>query len=137
MQRLRTIHLFLGLVGLAAFVLSGQYMHHFLGHLKGMPDGPRLMYRSAHIYFLWACLLNLSLGSHLAIASRRRSRQFQVLASALLMLAPFLIGLSFLTESGNPDLFRPLARYGIFSAVAGCMIHVFVAFSARRQREHI
>lgn len=132
MHRLRTVHLLVGVLGLIAFFLSGQYMHHFLGHLKSMPDGPRLLYRSAHIYLLWASLLNLLLGSYLTPATQGPARHFQAAASAFLVAAPALIGFSFFAESNTQDLFRPFARYGIYLAVAGCIVHAFVAAKVRR-----
>lgn len=133
MIRLRTLHLIIGIAGLLAFVLSGQYMHHFLDHLQGMPDGARLMYRSAHLYLFWASLLNLLLGSYLDCATQGGIRRFQILASAMIVLAPFLIGFSFFVESNSTELFRPFARVGIYSALAGCIIHAFVASAMRRQ----
>jgi hypothetical protein len=123
------------LIGLLAFVLSGQYMEHFLAHLQGMPDGPRLLYRSAHIYLLWASLLNLALGSYVSVASHPGWRQIQALASALVLLAPVFVGISFFTESANAELVRPWARYGIYAAAAGCVLHTLVAFLPRRRRE--
>lgn|GEM_PF-407389 len=133
MNRLRTFHLIVGVSGLIAFLLSGQYMHHFLGHLKDMSDGPRLLYRSAHIYLLFASLLNLLLSSYLIPVSRGRARYFQVAASLMLMLAPAFIGFSFFSESNVQELFRPVVRIGIYIAAAGCIMHAFVSSIVRRK----
>ena len=54
---LRSLHLVAGILGLLLFVLQGQYMDHVHDHLAGMEDGPRMMFRSSHIYLLLASLL--------------------------------------------------------------------------------
>lgn len=131
MHRLRTTHLAVSILGLMAFLLSGLYMHHFHGHLKSMPDGPRLLFRSAHIYLLWASLLNLLLGAYLYAATGRYLRRLQLVASLLLILAPPLIGFSFFNESQSPLLFRPVARTGIYLALAGCLMHALASLAAR------
>ena len=133
MKYLRTSHFFVGVIALAAFLLSGQYMHHFLEHLKGMPDGSRLLYRSAHIYLLWASLLNLLLGSYLMPIIQGRLRHLQFVASLMVLSAPLCIGFSFLTESDAQELNRPFARIGIYLAFVGCIMHAFISSVARRK----
>ena len=134
MKHLRSLHLIAGVAGLAAFLLSGQYMHHFLGHLRSMPDGPRLLYRTAHIYLLWASLLNMLLGAYFAPAVQSRVRILQCAASIMVLVSPVLVAFSFLTESASPELIRPACRIGIYLAFAGCMIHAFASAAARRHR---
>jgi len=133
MRRLRIAHLAVSILGLMAFILSGLYMHRFLGHLKNMPDGPRLLYRSAHIYLLWASLPNLLLGANFHVAAGRYMRQLQLAASIMLMAAPLLIAFSFFNESQSPVLFRPVARTGIYLALAGCLVHAFASLAARQR----
>ena len=60
----RNFHLVIGGLGLLIFVLQGQYMTHALG-VEHLPDAPRMMYRSAHIYLLLACVANVSVGYYL------------------------------------------------------------------------
>ncbi len=55
------LHLLFGILGLVAFLFTGQFMDRRLDHLVGMPDGPRALYRSGHIYILFSALLNLLL----------------------------------------------------------------------------
>ena len=134
MPRLRSIHLIVGTLGLIAFLLSGQYMQHALAHLQGMPDGPRLMYRSAHIYLLWTSLLNLLLGSYFFQAGGVAARRWQAFASLLILLSPLFIGISFFVESRNSDLLRPYAAYSIYLAAGACVVHALVARAERRRR---
>ena len=57
----RNCHLFIGGLGLALFVLQGQYMARILG-VANLPDAARMMYRSAHIYLLLASVANVMAG---------------------------------------------------------------------------
>ncbi|MGI9067297.1 MAG: hypothetical protein ACR2HX_12960 [Pyrinomonadaceae bacterium] len=72
---MKRFHLIFGLLAVVAFLLTGKYMDSYLGHLRGMPDGPRMLYRTRHIFILLAGLLNLGIGAYfrlvrLAVAGR-------------------------------------------------------------------
>lgn len=124
MTRLARLHLIVGGLGLLAFLLSGQFMHHLLGHLHGMADGPRMLYRTAHIYLMWASLPNLLLGIYMQPVHTSRWRQnVQRLGSWMLLAAPVLVGISFLAESDTAALVRPFARLGIYLGFAGTLLH--------------
>lgn len=119
---LRQLHLVTGLATLAAFVLTGQYLDKVHGHLVGMPDGPRLFLRSAHIYLLWSGLANTLLGCHLARAQHGFARRLQTLSSLLILAAPLLLAYSFFLEPYGPGLQRPVswwANVGAFVGVLG------------------
>src|SRR5262249_56697175 len=62
---MRRLHLVVGLVGLLAFLASGQYMDLGYDHLRRLDDTRRMLFRSTHIYLLFAALLNLALGLYL------------------------------------------------------------------------
>ena len=61
---MKRFHLFFGLAIIVVFLLTGQYMDRRLDHLMYLADGPRMLFRTRHIYILMAGLLNLSLGSY-------------------------------------------------------------------------
>lgn len=131
--RLRRLHLVVGFAGLAAFLLSGQYMHHVLGHLKGLADAPRLLYRTSHIYLMWAALLNLLLGIHLrAGPDGGWRRHLHRAGSAAILAAPAWIGASFMLECWNATLARPLCRTGIYLAFGGVLVQAAAGLAARR-----
>ena len=134
MRKLRITHAVVGVLSLAAFVLTGQYMHHLHDHLRGMPDGPRMLYRSAHIYLLLGGLLNMSLGAYTKPLQERIGRAFQVVGSLAVFAAPVLFLASFLAESESHDLHRPIARAAIYSSLGGIASHFLAAsiFSGRR-----
>src|SRR5262245_60170169 len=95
---MRRLHLLVGLAGLAAFLASGQYMARAHDHLRGMDDARRLLFRSTHIYLLFAALLNLALGLYLRTAPAGWRRWLQLAGPVLLLAAPFLLAAGFLTE---------------------------------------
>jgi len=104
MNRLRTVHLVIGTLGFLTFVLTGQYMHWAHDHLHGMADGPRLLYRSSHIYLLWSSLLNVLLGCYLNPLRNGFLRAGQSIAGLAIIAGPFLLVTSFFAESNSPNL---------------------------------
>ena len=120
---LRIVHLLIGVVGLAAFAETGQHMDLQLDHLVGMPDGPRALYRSAHIYILLSALLHFALGLYLEGSPTLPGRLVQLLGSMLLFAAliGFLFG--FYVETPPAEVERPIVRLSIYWTLAGVLIH--------------
>lgn len=132
MSRLRNLHLTLGAAGFVAFLLTGQYMQWVHEALVGMPDGPRLFFRSAHIYLLWSSLLNLMLACYLNRLTSGVARYMQVLGSVCILAGPVLLCGSFFLEQYNADLLRPVGHSAIFLAVGGVFAHMGALFMVRR-----
>ncbi|GHF12053.1 hypothetical protein GCM10017044_02420 [Kordiimonas sediminis] len=114
-----------------------------LDGLAGMADGPRMLYRSAHIYFLFGCLLNLFLaGSYdLRVTDEDRGRfaalhiLITLARSGLILLSPLLAVSSFFLESAStPDLDRLLASFSAFAALGGGIMIVAAAVIDRISR---
>ena len=124
MSAFKPIHLAFGLLGLIAFVLTGQYMAMFLGGLGGMADGPRLLYRTSHLYLMWASLVNLLVGAYFSAAAGRGARMAQSFASVLLLLSPLLMLTGFFLESPANDLDRVFCGWGNYFALGGVIIHI-------------
>jgi hypothetical protein len=137
-MQLRHAHVIAGVFVLAAFVLTGQYMHWGLGHLRDVPDAPRLLYRSSHIYLMFAGACNLALGLYMRMHTQRLAMAMQVVGSALLLISPLLLGLSFFLESPAPerDFQRPLAAFGTYLAFAGVLLQGASAWVAARRGGH-
>lgn len=121
---LRRLHLIVGLAGVVAFLLTGQYMHWIHAHLQGMADGPRLIYRSSHIYLLWASLLNLGLGCYAHSFSGMAAKVAQAVGSIAVILGPPLLCWSFFYETYNEELLRPVGRWATYLALGGTALHV-------------
>jgi len=124
---MRRFHLVFGAVLLVAFVLTGQYMDKVQGHLAGMADGPRLLYRSRHIYVLLTALVNLALGAHARDAPRWQSRAIQLTGSAAVAGASAAMVVAFFYDTPHAN-FEHLnlwwSRAAIYSLVAGVALHV-------------
>lgn len=128
---LRKLHLITGLTGVVAFVLTGQYMHWVYHHLRGMPDGPRLLFRTSHIYLLWSSLLNLAIGCYLTTPTDSAIKKIRALGSAALLFGPYLLCWSFFSESQSLTLARPVCRSAICLAAAGVLLHLLTSFASK------
>ena len=117
------LHVLLGILGIVAFLATGQFMDRRLGHLEGMPDGPRALYRSGHIYILFAALLNLLLGVYVRPSDQRRGRIVQNLGSTLLLGALMLFLYGFFVETPQGSIERPRTREAIYWSLGGVLLH--------------
>lgn len=133
MKNLKTIHLAVGLACVVLFLLSGLFMHYKLGHLVGMATGPRLLFRSAHIYLLWSSLLNLLLGCYLVQLRPGVLRVIQRLGSVALLAGPPLLCFAFFYEPYMKELARPFARAAIYAAFAGAGLQALAVFLAGKR----
>jgi len=124
MRILKSIHLLVGVVGIIAFVLTGQYMAIVLNGLGDMPDGPRLLYRSSHLYLMWSSLLNLVVGYYFFVASSRGARTGQAIASVALLAGPPLLLVGFALEAKLGNLSRPFCDIANYLALGGAILHV-------------
>ena len=114
------------------FLLTGQYMDIYLGHLEGMPDGPRMLYRSRHIYILMAGLLNIGIGTYFTYHVERWRRVLQLLGSGLIVIATCLFIAAFFYEPKLSGLVTPISQPSLFLISFGTLFHLF---SSLRQRK--
>ena len=128
----RNCHLAIGGIGLLLFVLQGQYMARVLG-VDAMSDGPRMLYRSAHIYFLLSCVANVSIGYFMS--GTQVLNALQRLVAIAVMVAPALLLWSFFTESTNSTLLRMISKAGLYllfgSAVLMVLQDIYQRFANR------
>jgi hypothetical protein len=117
------LHLTVGIVGVAGFLATGQFMDKVLDHLRGMEEAQRLLFRSTHIYLLFGSLVNLALGLYLrpGFGWRRRVR---ALGSVLILTTPFLAAAGFFTEPWLCGLERPYSRPAVYGCFAGMLLHL-------------
>lgn len=129
---MKRLHLLVGLAGVVTFVLTGQYMDRWLNHLDGMPDAPRALYRSGHIYILFSALLNLLLGLYIVTSTARTSRWIQYVGSALLIGALGLFVYGFVVETPLALVERPMTREAIVWSLGGVLFHGVAVAVGRR-----
>src|SRR5262245_1718415 len=107
-------------------------MDRFHQHLRDMPDGPRMLYRSRHIYILLTGLLHLGIGIYFRYQQDRLRRTLQLLGSILITVAAILFLVAFFYEPHLQGLYAPVTKKGIYSIAAGVLLHLL---SALRPRE--
>ena len=128
---IRRTHLAWGVLVLLAFAASGQVMLRHVPPMHLLAADVRLMYRSRHIYLLGSGIANVLLG--LYVVPRRNSweRGFQYAGSVLLLLAPLLLGMAFLAETGQGLHRTWRSTRGLQAMLGGTLLH-FVA-AVRRE----
>jgi hypothetical protein len=129
---MRALHLFTGVASLAAFLASGLYMRWLHASGAALDETVRMLLRSTHIYLLFAALLNLTLGLYLPPPPAAWRRRVRLAGSLLILAAPPLIGVGFMTEPWLTGLERPYSRWGIYASLAGVVLHAASAWRAGR-----
>lgn len=122
---MKRFHLIFGFVVIIIFILTGQYMDKFLQHLEGMADGPRMMYRTRHIYILLSGLLNLAVGAYFSYRATRWRRLLQFAGSALIVAATALFITGFFWEPKLAGLETPWSGQGVYLIAYGTLLHFF------------
>ena len=129
---MKLFHIIFGVTVLIIFLLTGQYMDRHFHHLVGMPDGPRLLYRTRHIFILFSGLLNVGIGAYLVHRPARWQRILQLLGSILITLASLLLIFAFFYDTTRGDLRAPLSHWAIYAIVTGTLLHLFSGLRERR-----
>jgi hypothetical protein len=122
----RRFHAVLGVVLLATFLLTGQYMDRIHAHLDGMADGPRLLYRSRHIYVLMSALLNITLAAYLVPSKSRLPARLQLAGSTVVAAASLAMVVAFFYDAPHANFERLnlwWSRGAIYGLVAGVLLH--------------
>ena len=129
---MKRFHVIFGVIVLVVFLLTGQYMDRFHHHLMYMTDGPRLLYRTRHIFILMSGLLHVGIGTYFSSRPSLTRRALQVAGSILVTIAPVLFTIAFFYEPHLDDLRTPLSLLGTITIAVGTLLHLF---SGARQRD--
>ena len=122
---MKKFHQLFGIFLIVAFLLTGQYMDKQLNHLDGMPDGPRMLYRTRHIFILFAGLINLGIGTYFTHNTQPWRKTLQRLGSVLIVIAPGLFIVAFFYEPKLANLETPLSHWGMYLIALGTLFHLF------------
>ena len=120
---MKRFHLIFGLALLVAFLLTGQYMDRFHEHLRNMADGPRMLYRTRHIFILFSGLLHLGIGTYFRYRLDTQRRILQVVGSLLATVASVLFIVAFFYEPHLTHLYAPLSKAGVIMTAIGALLH--------------
>jgi hypothetical protein len=129
---MKRLHLWVGVVVLFAFLLTGQYMDYLEVRTNALGETARVMFRSRHIYLLLAGLVNVGVGAYFGYRERGWRRGLQLLGSALIVVAPALMLAAFFAEPGEPGLKRHFTLPAVVILSSGTLLH---ALSGLRSRE--
>jgi len=124
---MRRFHIIFGVLVVIAFLLTGQYMDKFYNHLAGMADGPRLLYRTRHIFILLSGLLHLGIGTYFVYRRDRWRWILQLLGSLMITASSILFIVAFFQEPRLLDLHTPLTHKGMYLIAVGTLLHLFGA----------
>jgi len=121
---MKKVHLIFGTVVVITFLLTGQYMDKHFNHMVGVPDAPRLLYRTRHIFILFSGLLNLMIGAYFTYRKESWRRTIQLVGSLFIFAASFLFVVGFFYEPNLSNLRTPLSHDGAYLIAAGAVLHV-------------
>jgi hypothetical protein len=121
----RRIHLIIGLLGVIAFLLTGQVMKHHHPRREELSAEVRMMYVSRHIYLLGASLVNVVLGLYLRVHPRGWRRVLQQIGSVVILLSPLSLLIAFFAEPTFGLAGRSWRSYfGLIGLFAGVMTQI-------------
>lgn len=124
---LRKTHLYIGILIVIIFLLTGQFMHHKYDHLKNMELMNRALFRAGHLYILLFGLVNASLGAYYQSSKKKTIKKIQEFASVPIFIASFLVVYAFFTELPTQEIERPLTRLSLYMLFFGVAIHGLIS----------
>ena len=130
---MKRFHLIFGFLLVIVFLLTGQYMDRFHNHLHGMADGPRMLYRSRHIYILLTGLLHIGVGTYIVDRVHLKQRLVQLIGSLMLTTAAVLFLFAFFKEPLLTDLNSPFSQKGVYLVAAGVVFHLLSGINDKKE----
>lgn len=124
---MRRFHIIFGLLVFVVFLLTGQYMDRYHHHLMYMPDGPRMLYRSRHIFILMSGLLHVGIGSYFKYRLQTWRRVLQIVGSILITIATVVFTIAFFYEPRLTELQNPLSLLASIATAVGVLLHLISA----------
>jgi hypothetical protein len=118
---LKSIHFLVGALFLLIFLATGVYMFTNFPDLYAGREEVRMMYRATHVYILFSASVNLLAGGNFHHFGNFLSR-VQLLASVLILIAPFLVFAGFIVEPSSYLIDRPITFWGIVSLFIGVVL---------------
>ena len=112
------------MLALVLFLTAGGYMRYVL-LVPQMEDAPRMIFRSRFLFFLLAAVANF------AMSGVPPAGWVQKAASVLILLAPFTLVISFLTDAGRGVQSSPWTIWTMRSLFAAVLL---LGFANRPRR---
>lgn len=136
---MRKLHLAAGVLFVLVFLATGLYMRSNFAANDEIHIAARLLHRTAHIYILFAALLNLAVGSGYPDNLAGWRRAFRTFASLLLFAAPCAFTAAFFIEPGLVDAdthvpARPYALPGVAASLLAIALFALVSLGRTPRR---
>lgn len=129
---MKWVHLVFGIVLFFVFTTTGSYMRADFPDKEAIPQELRLLMRSRHIYILFSALIHLVLGAYLRMGPRLGSKILQYAGSVVLFASSGLLLWAWVVETYSFQHFSDVSRNGIYTALAGVVLHVLGGIASRR-----
>ena len=130
MQRfLGASHRWFGLTSVVVFLVTGLYLRRQHLEVPGVDAAPRMLFRSRHVYLLFARLLKRAIGVRFALPAAARARRIAVGGSIFLLVSPLLRFTAFVLEPMSSGRFGPASALGVFAAFLGVISHSLAAWT--------
>jgi len=122
-RRLGTIHRAVGIAAILFFFVTGQIMDRVdLDHMA-FDSAVRLLYRSRHIYLLFAGMMNLAVGLRYIIPLSGPGSRAAAVGSLLMLISPALMAAAFFIEPPRHGQVSVVAAVGIFASYIGLLLY--------------
>ncbi len=128
---LRTAHLVVGAIAVAAFLITGQIMGRHEPPVAALEWADRLLFRSRHIYLLSAGLVNLAIGVHFLLPERALRRGAAIAGSLFVLLGPVLLFFAFFAEPMAGRMPGIVSYSGLAALFAGVLLYTLVSLRRR------
>ena len=127
-------HLVFGVVLFFVFTTTGSYMRADFPDKEAIPQELRILMRSRHIYILFSALIHLALGSYFRFSLASWRKAFQLFGSIALTVSSGLLVWAFVSEIYNFRHFSEISRFGIYTSLAGIILHIIGGFGRKQDR---
>ncbi|PWT94285.1 MAG: hypothetical protein C5B55_02940, partial [Blastocatellia bacterium] len=94
-------------------------------------DGPRMLYRTRHIFILLSGLLHLGLGTYWRDRLTKQRRAIQIVGSIAISVASVLFVIGFFREPWMERLYAPYSKNGMILILAGTLLHFISGLGER------
>jgi hypothetical protein len=128
---LRTAHLVVGAIAIAAFLITGQLMGRHEPPVAAMEWGERLLFRSRHIYLLCGGLVSVALGIHYRLPDGAGRRRAAIAGSVLVLAAAPLLFFAFFSEPMANRGAGPVSAVALFALFGGVVLYAAVSLRRR------
>ena len=127
------VHRRVGVATVVVFLLTGLYMRLRFPGLYDHNQVVRFLFRANHIYLLASGLLNIAVGTYLALQPGGWRRNLQLAGSLLYLAAPVLLLVAFFYEPPQARPQRYLTEIGVVLLLAATMCHMVGAAAQPRK----